>query len=108
MADHTSPGDSYAVPAVDWDDPALNGIDRIQYYATSGDVVCVAERPMPVTLVLTREEAQTLTDILSCVGGPPNSRRKHSTSMLNALCGRGFHFARRGSEFDGSIHFQAK
>lgn len=38
-----------------------------------------------VQLELSQDEAQTLVDILARVGGTFDTRRKHSTAVLNAL-----------------------
>ena len=61
-----------------------------------------------VTLVLTDEEAQFLTDILASVGGSSKtSRRKYQDSISGALCAIGYEFTALNSperDTSGSIH----
>jgi len=44
-----------------------------------------------VTLSLTEDEAKTLADILSCIGGSPSTtRRRFTQSIANALADAGY------------------
>jgi hypothetical protein len=55
-----------------------------------------------ITLELSAQEAQALTDILACVGGEPSGPRGQSDNVLQALKQAGFKYT---SLRDGSFPF---
>lgn len=63
-----------------------------------------------ITMELTIEEAQALTDVLASVGGNPlASRRRHTDAVYEALTDAGFrHWASFAGirDFTGSVSFK--
>ena len=54
-----------------------------------------------VTLELTSDEAQTLTNIMAVVGGNPNDTQRGNTdAVLAALREAGFNYGRRQDHFE--------
>lgn len=56
----------------------------------------VTTAPDGVTLQLTQDEAQTLTEILASIGGDPRTTaRRHAQAISSAMQSAGYHWTRR-------------